>query len=395
MWRANILVTGWTYRIVTCMWTCWQFNGVVIIAVEYLVEETVSHKERSVIIVLAICLVATSYFIGYGQTENNSQKDDKNNGNKNSEVVATINGHRVITQKEVDDLIGVRLYDLQQKVYFLRDVALNNLITKVLLEEEAKARGITVDDLKRQLVPSKVDIKLDKVDEVYNEHADMFANMSEDEARQRVKLDLESHEKMTRYKSSLDEIRRRAKVNIYLSEPSSPIVRLGNEGPAKGPSSALVTIIEFSDFQCSYCKQTVPTLNKLMHLYSGDVRLVFKHLPLPNHPQAFVAAQASVCAERQGKFWEYHDHLFDYSDDLSADKLKKIASETSLKADEFNSCLGSEESRTVVLQDIQAAKKYGIQGTPTLIINGKIIKGGNSIENLRKVVDEEIKKKKE
>lgn len=135
-------------------------------------------------------------------------------------------------------------------------------------------------------------------------------------------------------------------------------------------------------------------MEQVLRHYQDKVKLVFMHLPLSSiHPQAFAAAQASVCADRQGKFWEFHDRLFDASPNLSPDTLEKVASDFRLNLGEFNSCLKSEESRTTVLRDIQVAKKANVQGTPTFIINGQIMKEAASFENFKTIIEAELWKR--
>jgi len=320
-------------------------------------------------------------------------KGDK--GKEKSEVFAVVNGSRAITGKEVDDLLGPQLQELQEKIYFIRSTATNNLVIKALLEEEARARGITVDDLKKQLIPGKVEVPKSKVDEVYEENASLFANMSQDEAKERIRLDLESHEKMAKYKTAVEELRRKAKVEMFLSAPPPLMASVGADGPAKGSADAPVTIVVFSDFQCPYCKQAIPVLNQVMQAYGNDVRLIFKHLPLSSiHPQALGAAQAAVCAEKQGRFWDYHDRLFASSPNLSPLILEKIASDIGLNTGEFSSCLNGEESRSAVLRDLQVANKLGIQGTPTFVINGQVFKEAISFESVKKIINEESHKAK-
>ncbi len=268
---------------------------------------------------LSVLFLFCSFSLGtitFGQC-----KDDK------GEVLASVNG-RVITAREVDELLGSQLQELQEKIYFIRKTATNNLIIRVLLEEEATARGITVDNLKKQLIPSKVEVPQSRVDEVYDENANLFANMSQDEAKERIRLDLESHEKMAKYRAAVEELRKKAKVETFLSAPPLKVAGIEAKGPVKGNADAPITIVEFSDFQCPYCKQAKSVLDQVAQHYGDKVKLVFVHLPLSSiHPQAFAAAQASVCAEKQGKFWEYHDRIFDTNPNLSPEIFEKIASE--------------------------------------------------------------------
>ena len=152
---------------------------------------------------------------------------------------------------------------------------------------------------------------------------------------------------------------------------------------------ASVTIVEYSDFQCPYCKRAASVVSQVKQAYGDSVKIVFKQMPLPFHQHAFKAAQASVCSAQQGKFWEFHDRVF-ASTDLSVDALKQIASEAGLKVGEFNACLESEASRVVVEQELEEARQLGVTGTPTFIINGRKVVGAISFDVFKREIDREI-----
>lgn len=313
------------------------------------------------------------------------------NATEATECVAIINGQRRITRKEIDDLIGSQIYSLEERLYHLRKTAIENLLTKILLEEEANARQITVEQLKQQLIPARVEIKQSRIDQVYAENARGLGDMNEEEAKQRIAVDLESNEKIESYKAALADLRRKARIEMLLVEPSPPVVTINDSGPSRGGKNAPVVIVEFSDFQCPYCKQATSTLKQLLQSYGESVRLVFKHTPLPIHADAFKAAQAAVCADKQGRFWEYHDRLFN-SNVLSTDALRKEAAELGLEMTEFNACLDSEASRAAVLKDMKEARQADIQGTPSFVINGSVLRGARSFEDFKSVIDRELKK---
>lgn len=334
--------------------------------------------------ILFAALVVGSVGVANGQT--NVDKESS------APVVAIINGDRIITRTEIDELIGSQVFSLEERLYNLRKNALDNLITKIVLEQEARARGITVENLKKELMPEKVDINQSQVEEVYSDNMGGLGNMPEDEAKQRIKLDLESRERLERYKTVLAALKAKSKIAVSLPEPIPPALKISEEGPARGgPKNAAVTIIEFSDFQCPYCKQAANTVKEVLKSYGDKVRLIFKHLPLPIHPEAFKAAQASVCAGAQGKFWEYHDGLFG-SDNLTGEALTRLAANLGLDTKEFSACLDSETSRAVVAKDIRESRKADIQATPTFIVNGKLLKGARGREDFKKMIDEEIER---
>ncbi|HKY04287.1 MAG TPA: thioredoxin domain-containing protein [Blastocatellia bacterium] len=308
------------------------------------------------------------------------------------DTAAVIGGKRAITQREVDESIESQLFALEEKLYALRRNALENLITRILLEEEAARNGVTVDEIKRRLMPDRVEISRSQIDMIYGETAESLGGMSEDEARQRIKLDLEGRERIERYRRAIQELRSRAEVDIRLVAPVAPSIKVTPEGPSIGPADAAVTIIIFSDFECPYCKQASAVLREVIESYPQQVRVVFKQMPLPIHPNALKAAEASLCALRQGKFWEYHDRLFN-STDISGGNLLRYAAETGLSTTLFRACLDSSETRETVLKDMQEARRANVQGTPTFIINGRLLRGVTSLENFKSAIDDELKRR--
>jgi protein-disulfide isomerase len=154
-----------------------------------------------------------------------------------------------------------------------------------------------------------------------------------------------------------------------------------------------VTIVEFADFQCPYCRRMAPVLRELLEKYPRDVRLVYRQLPLTElHPDALHAAEASLCAREQGKFWEMHDALFADQGALDLEGLKRTAAELQLKAQPFADCLGSDRPVGVIRADTQAATDLAVNGTPGLFINGRFVSGAVSYEEMAAIIDDELQR---
>jgi histone acetyltransferase (RNA polymerase elongator complex component) len=149
-----------------------------------------------------------------------------------SEVVAVIKGKKKITLQEVDEQIGLELQSLQERITSLRKRALNNLITKSLLEDEAQAKGVTVEELRKRLVPEHVEVAQAEVDKIYAANATRFASLSEDEAKQRIKMDLENRAKFEAFQKALAKLRSDAGVEVLLPEPAGPVLRASTAGPS-------------------------------------------------------------------------------------------------------------------------------------------------------------------
>lgn len=302
-------------------------------------------------------------------------------------AVAVVNG-RAITQAELDGSITAQLFPLQQQIYALRKAALDNLILRELLAGEAKKRGVTAEELRKRLTGGEVSVAPAEVERLYLGNVAAFASMSPEEARERLRLDLESQARMRLYRERLAELRRSSSVEVLLEEPR--LAAPTGSAPSTGPAGARVVITEYADFQCPFCRDSQAALKRLLREYGTEVRLVFRHLPLDLHPHAFAAARAAACAERQNSFWPYHDALFAAAD-LAPASLAAAAASLGLDAARFKACLDSEESRTRVLDDMAEAKRLGISGTPAFIINGRLLRGALTFEQLREAVERELR----
>ncbi len=162
------------------------------------------------------------------------------------------------------------------------------------------------------------------------------------------------------------------------------------DGPARGPATAKVTIVEFSDFQCPFCARVNPTLEKIRATYGDDVRIVFRHNPLPFHPNAEPAAEAAVLAGWSGKFWEMHDKLFGNQQALDRQGLERLASELGMDATAFRSALDSKTAKARVDADLALGQKVGVRGTPSFFIDGRPLIGAQPFEAFKQIIDDEL-----
>ena len=172
-------------------------------------------------------------------------------------------------------------------------------------------------------------------------------------------------------------------------EPPRQAVSAG-KSPAKGGANAQIEVIEFADFQCPYCLAAAPTVKKVLETYGDRIRLVYRHYPLPNHPQARPAAEAAQCANEQGQFWPYHDRLFAEAGKLSDADLKKAAADLGMDAARFNTCVDEHRYKAVVEADQQAGNDAGVNGTPAFFVNGRLLSGAQPFEAFKRVIDEEL-----
>jgi len=159
----------------------------------------------------------------------------------------------------------------------------------------------------------------------------------------------------------------------------------------RGGADAKVTVIMFSDFECPVCGRAY-LADKEVEAYYGDrIKTVFKHFPLRDlHPEAQKAAEASECANAQGKFWEYHDTLFQNQNALDVVSLKQYAKDLNLDTSRFDACLDSGSKAQIVQSDVDEGNILGVSGTPTYFINDKAYVGYLSTDRMKQIIDDEL-----
>lgn len=161
--------------------------------------------------------------------------------------------------------------------------------------------------------------------------------------------------------------------------------------PFKGPADAVVTIAVFDDYQWPYCARLEPLLQQVLDKYPENVKLVVKHFPLANHKYAHKAATAALAANVQGKFWEFHNKLFNNYNVINDAKIQDIAKELGIDMEKFNKDMRSPAIKSLIDRDMSNGKEIGIRGTPTIFINGKALKN-RSLQGIYQVIEAEVKK---
>jgi protein-disulfide isomerase len=307
------------------------------------------------------------------------------------EVLATVGGTPIL-KSEVDAKTAEPLQrlqrDLERKRYEMVEGALQQLVQDRLLEAEATARGIT----KAELIASvpQPSVSAEEVEAFFQQNrAQLPPGRSKEQLIPQIRQYLGQQRAQLASRQFLDGLAAKHKVEIKL-EPQR--MQVAATGPSKGAVDAKIELVEFSDFQCPYCSRFAPTMDQVMAKYGDRVRLVFRHLPLPIHAQAPKAAEASLCAQDQGKFWEMHDALFRNQGALQVEGLKARASELGLDAQVFASCLDSGSKAAAVAADAADARKAGIDGTPALFVNGRLLDGAVPFEQVAAIIEDELKR---
>jgi protein-disulfide isomerase len=309
-------------------------------------------------------------------------------------------GNRTITTKELDDRWRAddpaAQSEATQKMYDGRRAALDAIIADSLLAEAAKAKGMTADTYELEEVGKRVKPVADSdVVSFYQANINQMQGRSLEVMAPAINRFLTEQQRAQARQALISELRKAGpEVRVLIDAPRRQ-VEIETTDPSLGRASAPVTLIEFSDFQCPFCQRVEPTLKRLRETYGDKLRIVWKDFPLTQiHPQAFKAGEAAHCAGDQGKYWEYHDRLFANQQLLQPDDLKKHASELKLDGAAFASCLDGSKYGERVRDGVAQGARLGVNSTPTIYVNGRMLSGAQPYEVFVSVIDEELSRSK-
>jgi protein-disulfide isomerase len=343
---------------------------------------------RSLSISAVLVLLAACSSTSAQQTRRPAQND----------VVATV-GSLSITLGEVDDKAMQQSAStfgnvkLSQALYEARRTALEELVANKLMDDAAKAQGIERSALIEKEITSKLPaVTDDEIAAWYQANQARVQGATIEQVRQPIRAFLTQERMQGVREAYLTTLRAKTSVRVTLDPPRQTVASAGF--PAKGPAGAPIEMIEFSDFQCPFCLRANPTVTQVLAAYGDRIHFVYRHYPLPNHPNARPAAEAAACAGEQGKFWQYHDQLFANQSKLTEPDLKQHAAALGLDGAKFNTCVDSHKLKSQVDADIEAGQQVGVDGTPAFFINGRMLSGAQPFEVFKKLIDEEIELKK-
>lgn len=307
-------------------------------------------------------------------------------------VVAYV-GDVAITEDELDQAAAGQLMRIRMQEYDVRSGVLDSLIQKMVLEKEAQARGVSVPQLLQSEIEDKVPAPTpEEIDRTYEALKPRLGNRTKEEAMPDLERQVRAQKANSVRAAYIQGLADKANVRILLDPPRVQ-VRYPSDAPALGPEGAPVTIVEYSDYQCGFCRRAHPTVERILKEYDGKVRFVYRDYPLNFHPRATPSAVAARCAGEQGKFWEYHNHLMEQPGDLSDADLDKRAQSLSLDMAAFKSCYESKRYNDVIQAAFMEGQAVGVTGTPAFFVNGRMISGAQPFENFKTVIDDELSRK--
>lgn len=307
---------------------------------------------------------------------------------QSKQPLAAVNG-QYIYEEDLLPLVQGQLLPLQNQEYEIKRAALDRLVTQRLAEAEAGSKGISAEKLLELEVDAKVGEPTDDEIAAYYLGQQDRISVPFEAIKPQLRQALKQAKLRQARQSYVERLRKGADVAILLRPPRVQVSY--DQSRLRGDVAAPVVIVEFSDFQCPYCRSVEPTLKALLVKYAGRVSLAYRDYPLREiHPQAQQAAEAARCAGGQGKFWEYHDLLYAEGAKLDAGSLAGYARSLGLDVPRFASCLASGKFKQAVEEDLQAGSKAGVNGTPAFFINGIFLSGAQPVSAFEKIIEAEL-----
>jgi len=305
-------------------------------------------------------------------------------------VVAEVGSHK-ITQQEVDAKIKVQLYDA-------RKAAIDQMVDDYLLQQAAKKEKLSVADYVKREVDDKAAAEVNDATakKFYDANKDKIPALksagSYDKIKDRLVAALRQRDVQQQHEQLLARLRKAGGAKILIQPPRVNVDVSAAGQPTFGPKNAPVTVIEFADFQCPFCKRSEDAVKAIRDKYGDRVQLVFMDFPLGFHPHAMPAANAARCAGAQGKFWQYHDALFADQSKLDPSDLKATAKTLGLDTAKFDACFDKSQFSGEIQKDVDEGHKLNVNGTPTFFINGREVVGAQPPAAFESIIDQELAK---
>ncbi len=316
-----------------------------------------------------------------------------------STVVATV-GTDKITAADLDKIIGGKVRqeeaDHQQKMYELRENALEGEVAGRLIKADAKAHNLSEEDyVKMQMNTFGKETTDVEAKAFFDKNPQQMQGRTFEQIKEPLKQYLGRQGKQKAMMDLVEDLKKKTKVSLNLPAPVLPRIDVAATGPERGNKDAPVTIVEFSDFQCPYCGREIAVVDQVMKEFDGKVKLYFRHFPLPFHEHAEKAAEAAVCAQEVGgdaKFWALHDKMFNDQQHLGVAELKGKAKDAGIDSAKFDACLDSGKHADDVKKDQKAGEEAGVNGTPAFFVNGQLVSGAQPFEKFKDAIERELKR---
>jgi protein-disulfide isomerase len=312
------------------------------------------------------------------------------------DVVATVDGQPVTAKELGDELADAEksaLRDYCNTVSEVRRIALENHLRESLVEKAAKAAGKDVETFLRERVEAAVkEPSEEELAAFYKANSRPDAPPLE-EIKPAVVAAMQRDQRGKAVEELLEELMGGAKIERKLPDVRPPAIKvdIAEHTATAGAAEATVEVVEYADFECPYCQVMAMALKEAKTRMTGkSVRFAYRHFPLSFHPNARPAAEFSQCANEQGKFWEMHDAIYAQMDKMDPASLLGHAEDVGLDSEKLQACLAAGRGAKQVDADLERGKALGVEGTPTLYINGRLFQGQPSGDAIVEAIEAEL-----
>lgn len=338
-------------------------------------------RVASVSSVLMLVAAATA-FSGEGAKSDEKSKAD---------IAAQI-GNETISIQDVDARAFKTNMKLADEVYKARLAALDELLLEKFVRAEAAEKGKDYSALLNEKIAAKTMAVTDAdVEKWYNDNKNRMGGQTLEQVADQIRIFLTNNKEKLARLDVIKELKAKHDVKVVLDAPRVKL-EIGPHERTKGPATAKVTIVEYSDFQCPFCSRAAATVKQLVDEYKDKVRVVFRDNAMAMHQRAAAAAEAAMCAHEQGKFWEFHDKLFGDQKKMSDEDFKQHAADLALDVEKFNACYTGGKYRDAVKKETDSTRDLGITGAPAFFVNGRFLSGAQPIEIFKLMIDEELER---
>lgn len=262
------------------------------------------------------------------------------------------------------------LFDARLGFYKEQLKIIDSAILEIELERQATSAGKPVTALKRELfnvAPPGDDV----IESFYNANRGQIPYPL-DQVRDQIRQMLVQQQLQQKQVSILENAKQNFEFQLALAKPVAPFAEINTDGfPSKGPANAELTLVEFADYQCPHCQRAAGALQNIQERFADDLRIVFMDFPVNRSGISRVVAQGAACADKQDRFWDYHDLAFERQAELSHESPARLAADIDLDAEAFTACMESNFPLERVARSANEASRLGLSGTPTFFLNGR------------------------
>ena len=277
------------------------------------------------------------------------------------------------------------LYDLDLQYHEQRKALADELLFELYVDKEARKRGVSKAALSEELLQFKPASE-EELRAFYDANKARIGEPYE-QVRERIRLHLEGQRLRAAKAGLLEDVKKGSDYELLLAAPEPPPLAIASEGfPRMGAEQPRFTIVEFGDYQCPHCEKAAGVLRRIVEQYPDDVQLIYMDFPINRSGISRLVAEGAACAQRQDKFWAYHDLAFERQTSLDSNSPKALAKELGLDQAAFAECLSGRGAKAQLARSESEARRLGLTGTPSIFVNGRPLRSHHLERDLQQLI---------